>query len=267
MTSGNNAVTSNIDGSVSVVSTTGDVTVSGGGSRGFAQIGHGGLNFNGAATGDLHVVSAADLLLSGGTSAGGYSLVGHGGIIEAGGLTAGVRSGNVLVRTAGLTSLTDNSSVSFISHLGSEAVTGSSRLALVTAQLDTTANATGVTGMISNMINTGSVEIGVTNGDLLVNGPGASFNSANHLDLLASGNVNVTGSVQNAGSGDLSVVGGWDGTTGLVESIVSGVLPIQALSLDFAAVEATPSAYGNGNAIVTVGDGLQTTPVAVGSSG
>ena len=267
MTSSGNTVASNIDGSVSVVSTTGSVTVTGSGSRAYAQIGHGGLNFSGSATGDLHVVSAADLLLSGGTSGGGYSLLGHGGIIEAGGFTAGVRSGNVLVRTQGLTSLTDNSSVAFLSHLGSAAVTGSSRLALVTGQLDTSANATGTTGMITNMIGSGSVEIAVTNGDLLVNGASSAYSSGNHLDLVASGGMTFLSGIQNAGSGDINVVAGWDGTTGLFESInVMNPTPIAGLSIEAASILADPAAHANNGAVVSIGNGSQSEAISVGSA-
>jgi hypothetical protein len=269
LTSGNNAVSADVSGPVSVVSTTGNVTVTGGGSRGYAQIGHGGLDFSGAATGELQVVSAADLLLNGGTNAGAYALVGHGGRIEAGGLTAGVREGNVLIRAQGLTSLTDNASAALIGHRGSAGVTSvgqSSRLALVTGQLSTSGSAERLTGMIGNVINAGSVEIGVTNGNLEVSGAALALNTSNHLDLFASGNTAFPVSIQNSGSGAITGVAGWDGTTGLLE-VISPLAspPITSLSLDAASVEAAATAYGNNGGILTVGDAGQIAATNVGS--
>ncbi len=95
----------------------------------------------------------------------------------------------------------------------------SSRLALVTGQLSTTGSAERLTGMIGNVINAGSVEIGVTNGGLEVSGAPLAYNSANHLDLFASGNTSFLASIQNSGSGAITGVAGWDGSTGLLETI------------------------------------------------
>lgn len=269
LTSSSNSVTADVAGPVSVVSTTGNVTVTGGGSRGYAQIGHGGLDFSGAATGELQVVSAGDLLLNGGTNAGAYALVGHGGRIEAGGLTTGVREGNVLIRAQGLTSLTDNTSAAFIGHRGAAGVTSlgeSSRLALVTGQLSTIGSADHLTGMIANVIQAGTVEIGVTNGDLDVAGAALTYNSANHLDLFAAGDTTFSVSVQNSGSGAITGVAGWDGTTGLIESITPlAAPPITSLSLDAAVVEASPTAYDNNGGILAVGDSAQVSATNVGS--
>ena len=75
----------------------------------------------------------------------------------------------------------------------------------------------------------------MTNGDLLVNGANVIANSGYHLDLVASGGVNVLSGFQNAGLGDINVVGGWDASTGLVESIdVTNRPPISALSIEAA---------------------------------
>jgi len=123
-----------------------------------------------------------------------------------------------------------------------------------------------LTAIINNMINTGSVEIGVTAGDLLVNGSAIAYNSANDLDLFASGNTNFLVGIQNRGSGAISGVAGWNGTTGLTEIINTGVFPpIGALSLNVAAVESDPNAYSNNGGILSVGDNQQLAALAVGS--
>lgn len=256
------APTGNVDGAVSVVSTSGNVSVNGGGSRAYAQIGNGGGQRNGDFSGAIQLVSAGDLSINGGTASDAYGLVGHGGL-SGGGFTTGARQGDVLVRVQGATSLTDASSISFIGHRGSAGVSGSSRLALVSGQLDLSNNATGLAGIIGNTIGAGSVEIGLTNDDLLLD-TALSYNSAFELDLFASGGITVESSLQNAGTGNVSLVAGWDGTTGLVETISNTANPpITALSLDTVAVGADANAFGNNGAGVAVGNAAAA--VAVGS--
>jgi filamentous hemagglutinin family protein len=257
--------TGNVNGAVNVVTTMGGISLNGGGDRSFAQIGHGGGGRNGDFTGEIQIVSADGLGITGGTTARGYALVGHGGTADAGGFTTGLREGNVLVSVAGLTQLADGAATAFLGHRGAGGVTGASRLALVTGQLDTATNATGVTGMIANVIGAATVEIGVTNGNLLVNGPAMNYNSANVVDLFASGNTTVLASLQNAGAGSLNLVAGWDGTTGLTRTVNPAIFPpISALALDYSAVLADAAAYTNNGGVVSIGDGTQTTPLAVG---
>jgi len=259
--------TGNATGAVNVVTTVGGIVLTGGDDRAYSQIGQGGGGRNGDFTGEIQIVSADGLGITGGSAARGYALVGNGGIADAGGLTTGLREGNVLVSAEGLTQLADGSSTAFIGHRGATGVSGASRLALVTGQLDTTANATGVTGMIANVIGVGSAEIGVTNGNLVVDGAALNYNSANEIDLFASGNTSILVSLQNAGAGALSLVAGWDATTGLTETINPAIFPpISALALDYSAVAADTAAYTNNAGVVSIGDGTQTTPLAVGSA-
>jgi fibronectin-binding autotransporter adhesin len=266
-TSAGGLPTGNVNGAVNVVTTTGGISLNGGGDRSFAQIGHGGGGRNGDFTGEIQIVSADGLGITGGTAARGYALVGHGGTADAGGFTTGLREGNVLVSAAGLTQLADGAATAFLGHRGAGGVTGASRLALVTGQLDTATNATGVTGMIANVIGVGTAEIGVTNGNLVVNGPAMNYNSANVVDLFASGDTTVLASLQNAGAGALNLVAGWDGTTGLTQTVNPAIFPpISALALDYSAVLADTAAYTNNGGVVSIGDGTQTTPIAVGSA-
>lgn len=259
--------TGTVTGPVNVVTTTGGISLAGGGDRAYSQIGQGGGGRNGDFSGEIQIVSADGLSLTGGTTARGYALVGNGGIADAGGFTTGLREGNVLVRVDGLTQLADGASTAFIGHRGAAGVTGASRLALVTGQIDTTGNATLLNTMIANMVGAGGVEIGVTNGDLLLSGPALNYNSASALDLFASGNITVMNSLQNAGAGSLNLVAGWDGTTGLAETINPAIFPpISALALDYSAVAADTAAYTNNGGVVAIGDGTQTTPIAVGAA-
>jgi len=265
-TGAGNVPTGNVDGTVNVVSTTGGVSVTGNGDRAYSQIGHGGGGRSGDFSGAVQVVSADGLSINGGSTARGYALVGHGGPADAGGLSIGARSGDVLVRAAGLTALTDNGSGAFLGHLGAAGVSGASRLALVTAQLDTAATAAGLTAIIGNMINAGTVEIAVTDGDLVVDGSALAYNSTNALDLVATGNTTFLAGLQNSASGSINVAAGWDGSTGLIETINPAVFaPISALAVNFAAINADPTASGNSSSLVRIGDGTQAAGVAVGS--
>jgi hypothetical protein len=107
----------------------------------------------------------------------------------------------------------------------------------------------------------------VTNGDLLVNGASSAYSSGNHLDLVASGGMTFLSGIQNAGSGDINVVAGWDGTTGLFESInVMNPTPITGLSIEAASILADPAAHANNGAVVSIGNGSQSEAISVGSA-
>ncbi len=261
------ATAGNVTGAVNVIATAGGISVDGGtGARSYSQIGHGGHGRTGDFVGNVQLVGTGNLVVDGGATAGAHAIVGHGGRTDGGAFTSGVRQGNVLARIGGSTTLADNGAIAFLGHRGDAGVSGSSRLALVTGQLSTSGSAGGLSGIIAGMIGAGTVEIGVTSGNLLIDGPAASFSSANHIDLFASGNTTFSTSLQNSGAGAITGVAGWDAVTGRVETINPSLFPpISALSLDAAAVEASPAAYTNNGGILAVGDGLQSVVVAVGS--
>lgn len=256
----------NADGAVNVIATAGDITIDGGaGARAYSQVGHGGHGRAGDFTGEVQIVSLGSLLLDGGATSGAHAIAGHGGRTDGGSLTSGVRQGNVLVRVSDSTVLTDGGAISFLGHRGASGVSGSSRLALVSGQISTAGSAGGLTGIVEGMVAAGAVEIAATAGDLVVNGPSLAYGSANHVDLFATGNTTFSASFLNSGSGAINGVAGWDGATGLSETIAVGLFPpISALALDAATVESSPSSYTNGG-VLSVGDGLQTVAVSVGS--
>jgi len=98
------------------------------------------------------------------------------------------------------------------------------------------------------------------NGDIFVNA-NVMYGSANDLALLAHRNIDANASIQNAGSGDLTLVAGWDGTTEAPGG--SGITPSSA-AVDTGNLVATANSFGNGGDIL-LGDGTQGNLIAVGS--
>jgi len=270
-------------GSVATGSHSGDVvvrsgtstTINGGtGTQAYSQVGHGGFGVNGDMSGVIHLDVGTSLAINGGTAAGEeYALLGHGGVLNGfnpaspTALTTGSRQGDILLNVGTATMVADNSSIGFMGHLGTAGASATSNFALITGTLDTSGSAAGITGTVQAMGNGGNVEIGVTNGDLNVDGIGAFLNSMNHVDLVASGNVNVTASLLNAGIGAVNVASGWNSTTGLVRGINhNNCPPIAALGIDFSQIIGDDVSYGLGNATVAVGDGTQAVPLVLGSA-
>ena len=97
-----------------------------------------------------------------------------------------------------------------------------------------------------------------------------TWSSANSLSVLAHGSVAFNASVQGTGSGDLNVVAGWDGTTGL--SLVApplagtGTPPQTSAALNIADFTGNSATYGNSSGNITVGNAAAATSgIAVGS--
>ncbi|MEI9886954.1 MAG: filamentous hemagglutinin N-terminal domain-containing protein [Rhizomicrobium sp.] len=78
---------------------------------------------------------------------------------------------------------------------------------------------------------------------------GLAYSSPNDFVFAGAGSMNVTGQVSNAGSGDVTLVAGWDGHT------VGSAAELQAAH-----------AYG-GSATIAVGNAIQYQDVSVGSAG
>ncbi len=261
------ATAGNVTGAVNVIATFGGIDVDAGtGARSYSQIGHGGHGRTGDFAGEVQLLAAGNLLIEGGATAGAHAIVGHGGRTDGGTFTTGVRQGNLLASIGGSTTLSDNAAIAFLGHRGLTGVSGASRLALVTGQLSTAATVAGLNGIIAGMIDAGTVEIGVTAGNLVIDGAAAAYDSANHVDLFASGNTTFAAGLQNAGTGAITGVAGWDAVTGLVRTVDTALFPpIASLSLSAAAVSAAPAAYTNNGGVLSVGNGLQTQAISVGS--
>ena len=126
---------------------------------------------------------------------------------------------------------------------------------------------------ILTALSSGNVEIDTvddpgaagTAGTILVNSA-LTYNSANSLSLLAQGDIDVNASIQNSGSGNINLVAGWDGSTGLT----GGSAGAYTGTVGIGAITSAPGAYGNSIAgasgSVLIGDGSQTSGIAVGSA-
>ncbi|MDF1825546.1 MAG: filamentous hemagglutinin N-terminal domain-containing protein [Verrucomicrobiales bacterium] len=272
-------VTGTQSGNIAVRSGT-KVSIEGGSEENaYSQIGHGGLGANANLSGDIHLDVGSALTVTGGVDGYDvgtekYALLGHGGILEGfdpaspTALTTGSRQGDILLNVGGATAITDRESIAFMGHLGTATVSAGSSFALITDQLDTSDSAPGITGTIQTMGNGGRVEIGVTGGDLDIDGSGAFLDSADQVNLFASGEVEVSASVLNGGSGAVNLVGGWFGQAGLARTVDHGSNPlITELTIDFSAIKSDEGNYGSSGNGVVVGDGNQLAAIAVGSAG
>lgn len=252
----------------------------GSGADSFVQIGHGGVGATGDLSGATHVLSGGDLLVAGGIGdADGYAMIGQGDGTVAG--SGGNRSGEVKIVAAGKTSLSDNSSAARLGHMTTDtgAVTDS-EFVLVTGTLDTADSAVGVTGTADIMGEGGDVTFAVLDGDLVAGGSGAFIKSDFDLSFVSSGNVTFLASAQNSGSGNVGAAAGWDSQLGLdaltgefdgsngllLETDFNLSSPLQTLEFDFAPVAAADALWGNGAAILQVGDGSQVAPAVFGSA-
>ena len=112
---------------------------------------------------------------------------------------------------------------------------------------------------ISNDINNGNVTIGVgtvyghgnaITGLTVGDGSALDYDSSNALTLLATGSISVVNSVQNAGTGNITVIADWNGNT-----TVPAVLPL------------TTPAYANPEGGVTLQATTEDTKVSIGSYG
>jgi hypothetical protein len=83
--------------------------------------------------------------------------------------------------------------------------------------------------------------LGSSSGNIVVSDP-IVYSSANQLSLLAGGNITLDATVQNTGIGNINLIAGWDGASGLTGSTFSA-----------AALAAVPNSYGRNGASITIG--------------
>ena len=199
------------------------------------------LGYHGAGGGAIKVVVLNDVTLTAGA---GSALIGNGSL---GSDVSGNVTGDIDVRMGGDIALTDGANgtawLGNVAHAGTE--TGN--LILVASEDDSPGDKIGdiITGDIAG----GDVTLGFTGGG--DGGPNKNFayNSSHALNLLTAGNLVFAGSIQNAGSGAINLVAGWDGHTLAPSSFgQSGVT-------------------GNNGKGVTIGGANATGGVAVGSAG
>ena len=123
---------------------------------------------------------------------------------------------------------------------------------------------TTLTGLLGgNNVILATDSAGAEEGDITVStGADVIWNSANALTLLAHDDIFVNASIQNAGTGGVHLVAGWNGTANAPGSPGATTAAAVVTAADFATAE-----YGNSNGTVFIGSAAQTTAVRVGSRG
>ncbi|MBL6938464.1 MAG: filamentous hemagglutinin N-terminal domain-containing protein [Alphaproteobacteria bacterium] len=167
------------------------------------------VGYHGTGGGDIRVVATGALTLTGGAAASGYAMIGNGSLT---GDVTGTVTGNISINVGGLTDLEPGTGTNnaWISNL-STATNNTGNTVLVTGKFN---DAAGVAPMLVSALSNGDVTIGLTdasnpgeiNKDIL-------YNSAHTLNLLFTGNAAIEANIQNAGSGAINLLAGWDGHT------------------------------------------------------
>src|ERR1051326_4072988 len=174
--------------------------------------------------GSVTVYASGDTAFAGSIEAKGGSSGGNGGAVETSG---------------------SNLTIAQSARVDTSAPVGVSGTWLLDPQnLDIDANQAAT--VVSNLATTSVVLEATGNLNVL---SAVKYTSANSLSLLAKQNVNVAASVQNAGTGSILALGGWDGVTP----------PVSAAAIQ--------SAYGNNGGSVLIGGNNAAAGVALGSMG
>ena len=213
---------------------------------GWAQVG-----YHGAGGGDIVVDLTGNLTLTSNFS-GGVAQIGNGSLA---GDVSGNITGNISINAAGATTINvgEGGGTGWIGNFSNEAYIESGNLTLITGSGDLGNFGVDVVADLGNSGQAGSggdVLIGFTNQDFDISssGPG-TVNSPHNFTLLSTGNVSLGSSIENSGTGNITVVAGWDGTTTNLSSLTnSGV-------------------YGNNDGTITIGGNYANGNVAVGSAG
>ena len=179
--------------------------------------------------GTVAVWSDGATSFSGTISAKGGAKGGNGGQVETSGHTLGVASSAKVDTTAplGLTGdwLLDPTDLVITSCVSGQACCGSATC-VDSSSIATNLGTTDITETASNSL---TVD---TNSDI-------AWNSAHSLSLLSQGDIDINSNIQNAGSGGINIVAGWDGTTlnfsPTMASTVYGVGGVGDINIDAAA--------------------------------
>jgi len=257
---GGDATAGDADGSrdskIVVQSTGGSVNLdSGFGAASSTQIGHGGFQDDGAMSGGVYVFADnGGLTLSAGTGTDAYSLIGHG---AASGSSTGSRSGDVWTQASGAVTMNSSAVPATIGHITSAGPV-SGNLAIIGDTVTTNAGA-GIG--IASMLNGGADAIIAATGGNLTFASDILYNGSGTLDLAASNNISIFSLIQNAGTGNINLIGGWDGS-GLAPVNHNACPPVSGDFFNSAGLLASGNYGGN----VTIGNGTQTQGAAVGSA-
>ncbi|MAS94477.1 MAG: hypothetical protein CMO55_14855, partial [Verrucomicrobiales bacterium] len=274
---GGNDTSGDFTGDITVTSSNGAVTLSSGNDLGrFTQIGHGGSGSSGEMTGEIKVAAGnGDLTLTGGAGDEAYAMVGHG---DGAGTSSGQRGGGVQLFSSGALSASSGSGTgagAFVFHQNSTGLQTGDYLGGLGFQLVGNggisledAAVADVQTMIGGNIGSGPISLAIANDvDITIGGPDIAVNSSDGFYVLTGGSLTMLSSYQNSGSGDVTLVAGWDGTgltsTGSVDftdpcdPVIS---PNGTLNVSF-----TCDSFGNSGGVLTIGSESQVDGVAIGS--
>lgn len=261
-------------GDVTVDAGSGDLVVAGGAAGvdfNSAQIGHGGnYQVQGNIDGAIDV-RANNIDVVGGGRSQNFARIGHGGWTS--GANTGDRSGDIFLQAGGELSVDGDTGVAQVGH---HTGTGSLIDANVTIEAasadETTADAAGNTFEVGNTF-AATMAANLEGGDVSLHATGAggstflptvsmSFSEANDFNVLSENNVTVEGRVQNAGSGNINVIAGWDPTVGGAELAdpVTGIIADVDMDSDIFGVSGS---FGNNSGAVTISNA--TGAAAIGS--
>ena len=240
---GNGGDVGDVSGNVTVSAA--NIAMTADGSASLVQIGNGGPLLSGNAGGDVSVTASGTLdLVAGGE--GSFVQIGNGDALHTGASNGNV-SGNTNVHVTGMTTLNSGAGTAWIGNIADGAGIESGTVLLVSGDLD------GGSAFNQNVVadlGGGDVTIGVT--DPLATGTidqNVIYNSAHTFNVLHGGNLVFAASVQNAGSGAINIVAGWDGTTVSPGSF------------------ANAGVFGNNGGTVIIGGSGALGNVAIGSAG
>ncbi|HWD28008.1 MAG TPA: filamentous hemagglutinin N-terminal domain-containing protein, partial [Rhizomicrobium sp.] len=199
------------------------------------------IGYDGNGGGDIDIVLTGDLTIDKqGTD---DTFIGNGAFDSD---VTGAATGNISINAGGTLTLTDANPGSGHLWIGNQGAPTFGETGNVTLIAGTIAEGTDLGPMIVADLGGGDVTLGVSNGDLAVDG--ASYDSSHNLTLLASGDLELPQTLSNDGTGSITLVAGWDGH-----------------SLGSALGQA--GTYGNGNGFTTIGGENASGDVFVGSAG
>ncbi len=256
----------------------GGVTLTGGSATpyGYTQIGNGGQSSYGNSSGDVLVESGGAITLVSESGSENYALIGNGGYPNTNGSVSGDASGSVTLWAQDNLQFDvcggENCSSQGTVWVGNAAPSGvaSGNLTIIAADQkdncgDNNCNAD-VGAMVASALGDdangnyidgagGNVTVAYTDpqhndAPQLNIDAGISYDSPFDLTIVSGNNVNIPGSLQNAGTGDLTLVSGWNPSAVTPEDIIAQAGADASMAGLFAA---NPAAYGVDDGSILIG--------------
>ena len=283
---GGTAVTGDFDGDITLVARGADgISLTGGAADGtYSQVGHGGINTAGTMSGDIRVVAETGATqLQGGIGTNAYAMIGHG---DGAKTSTGQRKGGVHLFSEGQlvgTNGTGAGSNVYVFHQNNNGLQTADYLGGDGFQMVANGGVSlpdsalvDISTMISGNFASGLMSIALTNDiDITVDAGNDSYgnNTANDFYILTGGNITMLSGYQNSGSGDVTLVAGWDGVGATFNGSVTytgGIFCDPVINEGDATFAFNNCDFfgGPGNdKTLTIGSATQDTRVSVGSAG